>query len=241
MTTDAADDLSPVWSPDGSRLAFASRRKGLLNIYEMARDGGGEAKLAEDRQRNLYANAWSPDGRYVMYNLGSTGSSTASNDLWMVPVSGDRTPLPWLHTAFSENRAQFSPDGHWVAYTSNETGRGEVYVAAFPGPGGKVRISPAGGSHPRWRGDAKEIFFLTPANALSAATVALQAGHLQVDAVQPLLNVRLGRQGVPGWIGYMYDVSSDGQRFLVNVDTSGEVESSAISLVVNWRAGLARD
>ena len=155
--------------------------------------------------------SWSADGRFILYQ--STGSPTAS-DLSVLPLSGDRKPIQFLKTQFSEIEGQFSPDGRWVVYVSNESGRQEVYVAPFPGPGGKWQVSTAGGSWPRWRPDGNEIFYLTPDSNLMAVAVNGKRESFEIGAEKALFEISGARPG-----GYRYDVSADGQRFLVNMPT----------------------
>ena len=156
-------------------------------------------------------------------------------DLWVMPLFGDRKPLPFLQTPFNENPGQFSPDGRWMAYASSESGRYEVYVTPFPGPGGKWQVSTAGGDWPRWRRDGKEIFYLAPGGTrLMAAAVNGGASAFEVGAVRELFNTR----GVaPN--AWTYDISPDGQRFLVNTFAE-EAASTPITLVVNWPALLKK-
>ena len=140
FTFDPADELDSIWSPDGSRIVFNSRRKGHLDLYQKASSGAGsEEVLLEDNLDKLHLS-WSPDGRFILYSTSSASPQTGA-DLFVLPLSGDRKPVPFLKTQFNELAGQFSPDGQWVAYVSNESGRNEVYVAPFPGPGGKWQIS----------------------------------------------------------------------------------------------------
>jgi dipeptidyl aminopeptidase/acylaminoacyl peptidase len=149
------------------------------------------------------------------------------------PLSGDRKPLPFQQTPFSETQARFSPDGRWIAFVSNESRRLEVYVAPFPGPGGKVQISTAGGNEPRWRRDGKEIFYLAAGTRLMAAAVNGQRAGFEVGEVRQLFTIRLQRGA-----GAAYDVSADGQKFLVNALI--DVPEVPVTLVVNWMAGLKK-
>jgi hypothetical protein len=152
----------------------------------------------------------------------------------VLPLTGDRKPFPLLQTQFGEAAGRISPDGRWVAYRSNESGRNEIYVAPFPGPGGKWQISTAGGYYPRWRHDGSEIFYLTPDNRLMAASVNGKGAGFEVGAVKLLFATRIVFAG-----GYQYDGSADGQRFLI--DTAPEQATSApITVVLNWTAGLKK-
>jgi serine/threonine protein kinase len=221
-----------IWSPDGSRIVFASTRKGHYDLYQKPSSGAGiEEVLVEDNLEKIPVS-WSPDGRFILYS--STGSHPGT-DLFVLPLSGNRKPVPFVPTRFSESQGQFSPDGRWVAYTSFESGRAEVYVAPFPGSGGKWQISSAGGSSPRWRRDGTEIFFLASDNALMAAAVNGKASSFQVGTVKPLFQTHL--------IGprHEYDVSTDGQKFLINSTPQQNGGAPApITVVLNWTAGLKK-
>jgi hypothetical protein len=155
-----------------------------------------------------------------------------------LPLFGDRKPLPFLQMPYNEAYGQFSPDGRWVAYLSNESGRDEVYVAPFPRPAGKWQVSTTGGVAPRWRRDGKEIFYVAPDNKLMAAAVSGQASAFEVGAVQPLFEIHRNGPVIGGYLGYNYDVAADGQRFLVN--TVGEQAAAPLTLIVNWQAGIRK-
>ena len=186
--------------------------------------------LLEDNL-DKYPTSWSPDGRFILYR---TGGGQTGSELFVLPLSGDRKPVPFLNTQFNEGFGQFSPDGRWVAYRSNESGRNEIYVAPFPGPGGKWQISTAGGDRPRWRHDGTEIFYLAPDNKLMAAAVNGKGASFEVGAVKPLFrDARRDRSALS------VRVSADGQRFLIN--TAPEQAASApITVVLNWTAGLKK-
>ena len=231
FTFDAAIEAQSVWSPDGSRVVFSSNRKGHYDLYQNAFDGSGtEVPLLEDNL-DKYPESWSADGRFILY--GSTGGPTG-NDLFVLPLTGDRKPVPFLNTQFNEFFGRFSPDGRWVAYRSNESGKFEIYVAPFPGPGGKRQISTSGGGFPRWRRDGTEIFYLAPDNKLMVASVNGKGPSFEVGAVKPLFDTR-----VFTGLRYPYDVTADGQRFLVN-SLPGQVSSAPVTVVVNWTAGLKK-
>ncbi len=148
--------------------------------------------------------------------------------------SGGRKPTPFLNTRFLERDAQFSPDGRWIAYISDESGRDEVYVAPFPGPGRKWHVSASGGIRPRWRQDGREIYYLTEDNSIVAVEVRQEESTFEVGAAVPLFTIRPQRPGT------IFCVTPDGQRFLVN-NSVAEEHPSPLSLVVNWAAGMAKD
>jgi serine/threonine protein kinase len=239
FTVDPSAATEAVWSPDGNRLVFNSSRKDRLDLYQKAADGTGSDELLVESDVDKYPTSWSRDGQFVLYNTTFDVPKTKT-DLWVLPLSGDRKPFPFLQTEFNETRGQFSPDGRWVVYTSDESGKDEVYVAPFPGPGGKRQISTAGGTFPRWRRDGKEIFYLSPDNKLMAAEVNGQGTTLQVGAARVLFDARPGALTLtPLTFGYQYDVTADGQRFLVNTLVEQKA-SSPITVVINWTAGLKK-
>ena len=231
FTFDSSDDLASIWSPDGGRVVFNSRRGGHLDLYQKASNGAGSDEVLFEDSLEKYPSSWSPDGRFILYY--TVGGPTQS-DLIVLSLSGDRKPVPFLKTQFNERGGQFSPDGRWVAYYSDESGRFEVYVAPFPGPGGKWQISRAGGAYPRWRRDGTEIVFLAPDNKLMAAAVSGRGSGFEIGAVKPLFETH----ALNGFRN-PYGVSADGQRFLIN--TIPEQDASApITIVLNWTAGLKK-
>jgi Tol biopolymer transport system component len=174
------------------------------------------------------------DGRFILYQVFDAKTNL---ELWVLPVGGDRKPIPFIKTTFGVSHGQFSPDGRWVAYASNESGKWEIYVAPFPGPGGNWKISSAGGSEPRWRRDGKELFYLAPDGVLMAVAVK-EGPTFYADMAKPLFQTRL-RQHISSVDLFSYDVSPDGRRFLLNTDV-GEVASSPLTVVLNWTAGLKK-
>jgi len=226
FTFDPADDATSVWSPDGDRMLFNTARKGHVDLYVKAASGAGSEDVLQSDAFSKTPNSWSQDGHFLLYTR--EGASTGSG-LWVLPLIGDRKPFLFLQTPFRTANGMLSPNGHWIAYVSNESsGRNEVYVAAFPGPGGKWQISTGGGSWPRWRRDGAEIFFMAASRLMSALVSDHGGGSLEVGAVQPLFETRARTNR-----RFMYDVSADGQRFVVNA-LVGEAASQPITLVVNW-------
>ena len=239
LTFDKGDKFGAVWSPDATRLVFGSwRRPGALNLYQQAANGSGAEEPLLAGSFMKYVSSWSPDGRFILYSNGTTGSPTG-NDIWLVPMSGDRTPRPLLQTGSNEGDGQFSPDGRWVAYRSSESGRNEVYVIPFPGPGGKWQVSTSGGTQPRWRRDGKELYYLTGGNAVMAAAVNGQGAAFEVGPVQRLFEARLRTDAGTLGTGNLYDVSADGQRFLINRIVDDPANEAPIRVVTNWTSLLS--
>jgi Tol biopolymer transport system component len=173
----------------------------------------------------------SSDGRFIVFQAYDPKTDA---DLWILPLSGDGKPYPFLQTEFVEAQGFFSPDGHWLAYTSNESGRTEVYVRTFPQSGGQWLISNGGGSQPHWRGDGKELFYLAPDRTLMAVDVNT-ASTFETSAPKPLFATQVSGYNSPN----RYVVSADGQRFLVN-SPAGEVNQTPITVVLNWSGTLKR-
>jgi Tol biopolymer transport system component len=229
LTSNPASEAASIWSPDSKEIIFNSNREQINSLYRRAADGSGTEELLLKNERGKTPLGWSADGRSILYRVGAAGNG----DLFVLPLSGDRKPAPFMQTAFSEFDGRHSPDGRWVAYSSNESGQFEVYVAPFPGPGGKRRVSIGGGNYPRWRGDGAELFYLAPNNMLMAAAVSSKGATFEVGNVKALFETR------PVVVGKPYDVSADGQRFLV-ITSQEQAASDPITIVVNWTAGLKK-
>jgi dipeptidyl aminopeptidase/acylaminoacyl peptidase len=209
LTSDPADENWLIWSRDGKRVVFNSQRNRGLDLYQASSSGtGGEEALLVDRDPK-WPVSWSPDGRFILYVI---NSQRTGNDVLVLPLFGDRKPFPFLQTAAAENWAAFSPDGGWVAYSSDESGESEVYVARFsPASGRKWRISNGGGSQARWRRDGKELFYLAPGRVLMSAAVGTLGSDFAAATPQPLFEMRYAYGQY-----HAFDVTSDGQRFIVN-------------------------
>ena len=230
FTFDAAADQSPLWSPDGQALAFGSARGGGSIAIWVAPVGGTEPpRKVADGPRNLAPSAWSPDGARIV-STAFGGSSTL--DLVVVSATGG-DPGPLVAAEFNESNAALSPDGRWVAYQSNETGRDEVYVTSFPVPGRKWQVSQGEGTTPAWRGDSREIYY-RDGRGLYASEVDGAGPVFEVGAVRRLFdmpaNFAPARQ---------YDVASDGKRFLVG-EPIVATNASPVTLVLNWDAELPK-
>jgi Tol biopolymer transport system component/predicted Ser/Thr protein kinase len=232
LTSHPAIDALPTWSPSGDRIAFMSLRQIHPDLYTTSSDGAGDDRTILQSDRTKMATDWSPDGRFLLYRV---VDATSNLQIWVVPLEGDGSPRPFLQTGFGVSDGQFSPDGRWVAYASNESGTWEIYVAPFPGPGANWKVSSTGGSEPRWRRDGKELFFLAPDGTLMASEVTIGSTF---GAKPPRTLFRIRRRE-PTYAAdlFSYDVSPDGQRFLVNTDV-GELDDARLTVVLDWAAGL---
>jgi Tol biopolymer transport system component len=237
MSFSALTAYAPVWSPDGTQLAYAHSvsQAGGDHMYVLNPDGAGKEQALEQPLIESIANypsSWSPEGRLLLFDHQDKSGKIS---IWVLPLAGDRKPYPFAETQFNAQAGKFSPDGHRVAYVSNDSGKDEVYVAPFPGPGGRVQVSSGGGSQPRWRRDGRELFYLSPDLKMMAAELTATAGDFRVVRVRTLFAVSpLG--GVPG---YLYDVTPDGQKFIVAQDFE-HTSTVPLTIVTNWPAELKK-
>jgi Tol biopolymer transport system component len=227
-TFNPAQDIFPVWAPDGGRIVFASSRRGPYDLYSVSPDGGAEAMLLADSSAKIPTD-WSPNG-YVIFNK----SGPEGAGIWAVRDKGEPKPVPIAQSGFDARDGQFSPDGKWIAFQSNESGRWEIYLQPFPGPGARTQISNNGGAQVRWRADAREVFYIANDGRLMAVPIQFgsAAATVEAGAPVPLFATRVG-----GAVQFanrpQYVVSRDGQRFLMN--TIVEEPSTPITLLVNWK------
>jgi Tol biopolymer transport system component len=220
---------NPVWSPDERRVIFSSNRKGVYNIYEKPTNGAPDETSLLVTAENKFPMDWSRDGRYLLY----VNELKIGEHLWALPLYGDRQPFPVDRTNFNEREGQFSPDGEWVAYTSDESGRAEIYVQAFPQPEEIVQVSNNGGAQPRWRPDGKELFYIDLDERLMAVPIRVAPGGrtLEHSAAVPLFVTHI--RGANETVRQNYVVSPDGKRFLMN--TILEDATSPLTLILNWK------
>ncbi len=229
FTFDPRHDLSPVWSPDGSRIVWASSQTGIGDLYQKPASLGGDESLLLKSEESKYPTDWSQDGRFIIY---SPVDPKTKDDVWALPVTGraDEKPFPVVKTEANETAGALSPDGRWLAYTSDATGRNEVYIVGFPKGGGKRQISTSGGSSLRWRRDGRELFYYAMDGKLMAAPVK-SGDSIDVGAAVSLFEFRAG--SVPGFSPFA--VTADGQRFLVNAIVEAE-PNAPLTVVLNWNA-----
>ena len=226
LTFDPSFDVDPIWSPDSSRLVFATNRGLAVDLYMKNSDGAQEEKRLVSDDRNKISNDWSRDGRYILY--------ARDSDLWFVTVP-ELKSTPFLKAVSVLRNGRFSPDGKWVAYASNESGRWEIYVTSFPEARGKWQISTGGGEQPRWRGDGKELFYLSSDYKMMAAPVTTGTNF---DVGTPVVLFQATpRQPVSTNDQSVYDVSRDSQRFLILTQVK-QAETQSMSVILNWAAKL---
>ncbi|MGE0131083.1 MAG: protein kinase [Blastocatellales bacterium] len=209
FTFDPATDISPVWSPDGSRIVWASSRDGIANLYQKAASGAGEDALLLKSDHPKYPTDWSRDGRFIIYRQ---DDPKTKSDVWFLPVTGSseaKPPFPVIQTEANEITGTLSPDGRWLAYASDVSGQYEVYVQSYPESGGKRQVSTGGGSGPRWRRDGRELFYYARNGKLMAAPVR-SGESFEVGSAVSLFEFRSGT--VQAFYA-PYAVTADGQRF----------------------------
>lgn len=235
LTFDPSDDLNSVWSPDGTRIAFTSDRMGQRDIYQKPADGSvSEELLLGGKGEEKHPEDWSSDGKYLIYNQYNRGVPFHIR-LFVLPLLGDRRPIPFLDKDSLADQGQLSPNGQWLAYTSAESGKFEVYVQGFTlnssQPRGKWQVSTAGGEIPRWRRDGKELFYHSGI-AYFAVDVKTKGSSFEAGIPKHLFDA--ATVGSNGRAGSRYVVTRDGQRFLVLAQVEGAT-SAPLEVVVNWR------
>jgi Tol biopolymer transport system component len=222
---------NPIWSPDSQRVLFTQYRD-YFDVVSLL--GGAQERIPFPGGTNAdFPMGWSSDGQ----NLLLTRSMQATLDLWILPISGDHKSRPYLNQPVNESDGRISPDGHWVAYTSDESGRNEVFIQSFPVPGNKKRVSVAGGFNPMWRKDGRELYFLTEDHALMAVSAKTSNGALELSPPSRLFSEKsLGADiygsssGQRAW----FAPSPDGQRFLLLVPIDSD-HPDTLHLIHNWK------
>ena len=230
LTRHAAWDQHPVWSPDGLRIVFSSPRDDTCGLFQIPVDGSGSEERILDSTTTIRPTDWSPDGRFIVYRNDDPLTNT---DLWALPLFGDGEPFPIARSEFGEAQGSVSPDGRWIAYSSDDSGRSEIYVHAFPTPKQRWTVTVNGGSDPKWSHDGKELFYAAADGKLMAVPVTL--GEVpDFGAPVALFDAKIfdiNREGT------QYDVSDDGQRFVLPMPN--EIPSK-FTVILNWASLLIK-
>jgi len=235
--------LNPVWSADGSRIAFTSiRGSGGFSLYQKASNLSGQEELLYQSPEIKVPTSWTQDGKFLMYFALSPDTKF---DLWILPMGGsaaERKPVPFLRTEFNETNGRFSPDGRWVAYQSNQSGKNEIYVLPFdasnpgsPASGGLHQVSKDGGTNPRWSRNGKELVYVAPDGNLMSVEVSVSGSTFQTGTAQHLFKLPATDTGI-------WDISADSQRFLIAAPASSGAAPASVPLhvVMNWTGLLKR-
>ncbi len=229
FTFDAGNDGGPMWTPDGANVIYTSAKEGSVSLLRKAASGTGATEVLLSSESNILAGDMAPDGKHLLY---MTNGGETSWDIWALALDGSGETWPLLQSEFVEVRPSFSPDGRWFAYNSNESGKQEVYVRQFPGPGGQWQLSTDGGSEPMWSADGHEIFYIDSGRNLVSVPVTttdtLEAGLPEMLFDPPIFPVTQRER---------YVVTRDGQKFLMLSTTSG-VSVRPTTVVLNWDLGL---
>jgi serine/threonine protein kinase len=242
FTTDGAIDAQPIWSPDGSRIVFRSSRNGKYDLFEIPSNKSTDERSLWVTDQDKAALAWTPQGNFLLY---ATQDPKTASDLWVLPLEGERKPFPVAQTPADEVHGQISPDGHLLAYASNETGRYEVYVQTFPrAAAGRMQVSAGSGIYPRWSRDGRELYYVTLDNHLVAVPIQSSSDGAVIKPGTPtaLFATRMAIGAIVGIAGALsmaqYAVAPDG-RFLMLLDTE-DTSRFPINIVTNWTATIPR-
>ena len=226
LPSENGSDQIPIWTPDGKRLAYRATRAGTRNIFWRMADGTGNEERLTTGDGNQTPGSWSPSGQVLAF---TDLSPVAESAIWILELS-DHKQQPFIQTRFRQGKPQFSPDGHSLAFNSNESGRDEVYVQPFPGPGAKIQISTDGGNDPRWNRNGKELFYRNGTKVF-AASVVVQPSF---SASKPTLLFDGPYEPGNGAAFFTYDVSPDGQHFLMIKPSEQPHPATQINVVLNW-------
>ena len=228
LTFDPARETYPVWSADGAQIAFAANPAGTYQVYRMPADGGGKQQQLTNLSGIRSIDDWSRDGRFILFSR--SGAQTGA-DIWALPMSATAEPVPVVETPANEDEGRFSPDGKWIAYTSDQSGRVEVYVQGYPTPGERIQVSTNGGARPLWRRDGRELFFFD-GREIVAAEIRVIAGRIESGAIRSLFPFAM-LEGIDA----PYDISLDGQRFLALVAAPAHGDAG-FTVLTNWQTTL---
>ena len=225
-----------IWSPDGRQIVYSPNGGQSPDLYVKPASGAEQGDLLLHSERITTPKDWSRDGQFVLFEQRTKDRKI---DLYFLPMKGDRKPVPYIISPFLKSQAKFSPDAHWVVYTSDESGTKEVYVQPFPmASGGKWPVSNGGGSQPRWSRNGKELFYFTPGETLMAVAVDTTGDTLQLSTPKALFRAPvLGGGGGGAGNSWRWDISADGQRFLINTALD-EAATSPVTVLLNWPSAM---
>ena len=232
FTFNGEHNTLPVWAPDGSRLAFACGDYKHHDVCSKLASGAGEEQVLLESDTRKLPTDWSSDGRYVIYHDDAPNTPAS---VWALPTFGDRKPVALRRTQAHESQGRLSPDGRWLAYTSDQDGKTAVYVQGFPTASGPWQVSSGGGEEPRWRGDARELFYVATDGSVMAVPITTGPAF-RAGVPAPLFHTRMSRF-MMGNLFIDYEVAADGLRFLVNQPAAN---GPPITVVQNWVEGLKR-
>jgi len=233
LTINEGLDLAPIWSPDSLRITFSSpRQPGRADLYDKTVGGAAPESVLLETSASKRPNDWSRDGRFLLYEEAHPQNR---GDLWVLPTQGHREPFPVVQTPFEDTGGQFSPDGNWIAYQSDETGQREIYAQKFPDGSGKVLVSMDGGTQVRWGADGKELFYIDPVDRLMSVPLSYTGSGA---SLVPGKAVPLFRTRIPGGVAQTgalpsYAVARDG-RFLMGTFPE-EFITAPLRMILNWR------
>jgi hypothetical protein len=228
------DNKLAVWSPDGTRIAYSANRQSRYKLYVQSASGSGAAESLIESDADEYPTDWSRDGRYIALTFSDWKGQTTDR-IWVLPLFGDRKPFPYLESPFNKAGAVFSPDGRWLAYTSDESGSREVYLSPFPNGGGKWPVSRGGGDQPEWNRDGNTLYYVAPGGKMMAASVKENGATVVVGEPHQLFQQARAANSLGA---RSYCVTGNGSRILVAV--APQNVASPLTLVTNWSALLKK-
>jgi Tol biopolymer transport system component len=238
LTFDPARDVKPRWSPDGKQVAFSSDREGgVYQLYVKDASGSGQEQRVTEGPNYKILIDWTKDGKYLLFR---EQNPVTDRDLMAVPLDGDRKPFPVVSTPFLESTGAVSPDGRWVAYASNDSGRNEIYIQTFPasgvnGPKGRWQVSSGGGYDVKWKGDGKELYFESLDGKMMAAAIQAGPQGVQADTPRALFSADFTTTSL-----HEFDATPDGQRFLLMLQPKTQGSGEKLTVVSNWQAALRK-